>query len=175
MNLKLALIIGRRHQRRKNVPINSISQRPNHGPIFNTLMPSCAYMSHWVNWVIIGSGNDLPPAWCKVITAEQMLPYCQLNPQEQASVKLQPKYRWVSTRKTWLQCISNGVVSFLHEPVNIIIFSEDNLFENVVCKMSAILLRPQWTSCLQGVNPPTHLMAWRAKINFQLGMDSCPW
>ena len=157
MNLKLALIIGRRHQRRKNVPINSISQRPNHGPIFNTLMPSCAYMSHWVNWVIIGSGTDLPPAWCKVITAEQMLPYCQLNPQEQASVKLQPKYRWVSTRKTWLQCISNGVASFLHEPVDIIIFPEDNFLKMLSAKCQPFCWGPSGPVACKG---SIHQLIW---------------
>ena len=27
-------------------------------------------------------------------------------------------YRWVSARKTYLQCVSNGVTPFLHEPID---------------------------------------------------------
>ena len=30
-------------------------------------------------------------------------------------------YQWASARKTWLQCISNVVISFLHWPINMML------------------------------------------------------
>ena len=63
-----------------------------------------------VNWVIIGSGNDLLPVQCQAITWTNVGPML-----DQISVKFEIKY-----------CTT--------------IFTEENEFESVVCKMGAILL-----------------------------------
>ena len=41
---------------------------------------------------------------------------------------LAPKYRWVCARKTSFQCVSTGVMSFLHQPINIMMSCIRNIF-----------------------------------------------
>ena len=69
------------------------------------------------NWVIIGTGNGLLPVWHQATTCTNIDLY-QKKPEEQNSVKLDLLSKWK-------------------------IFLKENVFENVACKMTAILLRPQ--------------------------------
>ena len=82
--------------------------------VFNPLSPSDAYMPQWTGSALVQvmachlfGAKPLP---------ELMLTHCQLDPQEQISVKFESKYE--------------------HS-------IEENAIEHVVCKMSAILSVPQ--------------------------------
>ena len=54
-----------------------------------------------------------------------MMIYCQLNPQEQISVRFESEFSD---------------------------FNQQNAFENIVCKMSAISIRSQYAKIIDGCN-----------------------
>ena len=79
-----------------------------------------------------------------------MLTYHQRGPQTFSWRHFQNKctYRWVSAKKTSLKCVSNGIMSFLHYPSDII---HQNLLENYPCLWLRLgdneLKLPPMTSC----------------------------
>ena len=93
-----------------------------------------------VNWVANGAGKVIfSPAQVMAyhLCSAKPLPaltlnYCQFDPLEYISVKFNS---------------------------NTIIFIQENLFENVVCKMSAILFGPQGINCT--ASHESHVYKWQ--------------
>ena len=84
----------------------------------NSSLPRAAYMCHW-------NGSALAQImacclFCVKPLPEPTLAYCQLDPQEQTSVKFSSKYKLS-----------------IHE----------NASEKIVCEMAAILSRERWVNC----------------------------
>ena len=69
----------------------------------NSSPPSATYMS--VNWVIIGSCNDLSPVRSvSSHLSEPMLAYCQLDSWEQISVKFEAEFYYFHSGKLNSKC-----------------------------------------------------------------------
>ena len=86
---------------------------------FHLLISSCWCIYAPLNWVSIGSGNGLSPVWCQAIT-------------------------WTNADFLSTGPLGTNFSEIQIKMQNLLI--NENAFENVVCKMVAILLRWRWVN-----------------------------